>query len=51
MMLGKPTYRRRWEEKLSWYGGQGIIPMGDDGGGGQLPSPTTDQTTRSPLTS
>ena len=36
MMLGKPTYRRRWEEKLSWYGGQGITPMGDDGGGGQL---------------
>jgi hypothetical protein len=36
MMLGKPTYRRRREEKLSWYGGQGITPIGDDGGGGQL---------------
>jgi hypothetical protein len=36
MMLGKPTYRRRWEEKLSWYGGQGITLMGDDGTGGQL---------------
>lgn len=35
-MLGKPTYRRRWEEKLSWYRTQGITPMEDDGAGGQL---------------
>lgn len=31
-MLHVPSYRNRWEEKLSWYKKHGIIPQEDGGG-------------------
>ncbi|WP_295882608.1 hypothetical protein [uncultured Thiohalocapsa sp.] len=32
-MLHVPSYRRRWEEKLEWYGSHDILPQEDGGGG------------------
>lgn len=31
-MLHVPSYRRRWEEKLTWYKQKGILPHEDGGG-------------------
>lgn len=31
-MLGDPSYRRRWEEKKTWYRDNGIVPHEDGGG-------------------
>jgi hypothetical protein len=31
-MLHVPSYRRRWEEKLAWYRGCGILPCEEGGG-------------------
>jgi len=31
-MLHVPSYRRRWEQKLTWYKTNGILPHGDGGG-------------------
>ncbi|MBX7132300.1 MAG: AAA family ATPase [Fimbriimonadaceae bacterium] len=31
-MLHVPSYRRRWEEKLSWYRTHGILPRGEGSG-------------------
>jgi hypothetical protein len=30
-MLHVPSYRKRWQEKLDWYGKQGIHTQGDGG--------------------
>jgi hypothetical protein len=31
-MLHVPNYRKRWEEKLAWYGKHSILPHEDGGG-------------------
>jgi hypothetical protein len=31
-MLHVPSYRRRWEDKLAWYKGKGILPYEQGGG-------------------
>ena len=31
-MLHVPQYRRRWEEKISWYRANGILPSEEGGG-------------------
>jgi hypothetical protein len=31
-MLGDPSYRARWDEKLMWYREQGIVPVEEGGG-------------------
>jgi hypothetical protein len=31
-MLQRPSYRRKWEKKLAWYEGRGILPEADGGG-------------------
>lgn len=31
-LMRSPTYRRRWEEKLKWYGYQRILPLEEGGG-------------------
>ena len=31
-MLHVPSYHRRWEEKLGWYGAHGILPREEGGG-------------------
>ena len=31
-MMYVPEYRERWDRKLEWYMGQGIVPYEDGGG-------------------
>jgi hypothetical protein len=31
-MLGRPSYRRKWETKLAWYRSHGILPHQEGGG-------------------
>jgi hypothetical protein len=31
-MLQRPSYRRKWEQKLAWYKRNGILPYADGGG-------------------
>ena len=31
-MLQRPSYRRKWEQKLAWYKRNGILPQAEGGG-------------------
>ena len=31
-MLQRPSYRRKWEDKLTWYRANGIVPQAEGGG-------------------